>query len=118
MLLVMDEFLPPVLKDILLGVFAVVLLLITSANSYPDVKWLQPFRLPGRLNEKQRARLRRTQHVTNGAHFILAGISLPFLYVISRVMFFHDLQTGAMILTGAASVVCIALGIWIIARAR
>ena len=114
----MDEFLGSDLKDILLGVFAAVVLLITLANAYPRVKWLQPFRLPGRLNEEQRARLRRTQHVTTGAQFILAGLSLPLLYVISRVMFFHEFHTGAMILTGAASVVCVALGIWIIARAR
>jgi hypothetical protein len=134
----MFDFLPEPVKTVLVGVLAVFALLVTAANSLPDVAWLRPFRLnqnlseaqkarmrrlpdvawlrPFRLNqnlsEAQKARMRRRARLHVGLELIGVGLLLPVGYLVLTVMMFNEIDPLTMGLTLAGSVVCIGLGIW------
>jgi hypothetical protein len=50
--------------------------------------------------------------------FILLGIALPPLYVVSTVMLFNEITTRGLVLAAAGSMVCIALGVTAIWKSR
>lgn len=49
---------------------------------------------------------------------MIAGLALPLVYFVSTVMMFKNFETLPLILVGAGSASCIALGIWILVRNR
>jgi hypothetical protein len=113
----MESFLPDSVKAILGGLIAAVFVLSRLAVRFPDVAWLQHFRLPTpNLTEEQKARRHRRAGRLAGLEIILAGLVLPMLYILSKVMMFNEPTTLGLTIVVACSVVCIALGIWIIAR--
>ena len=113
----MDSFLPDSVKAILLGLIAVVFVLSRLSYRFPDVDWLQHFRLPiPRLSEKQKARQRRRANLMAGMEIIFAGMVLPLLYILAKVMMFNEPTTLGMVIVGACSLTCIFLGIWVIVR--
>jgi hypothetical protein len=114
---IMESFLPDSVKAILLGLIAVVFVLSRLAPRFPDVAWLQVFRLPVRqMSEEEKARRRRRANRMAGIEIILAGLVLPFLYLISKVMMFNEPTTLGVVIVSACSLACILLGIWLIAR--
>lgn len=115
----MDSLFPDTVKAILLGVFAVAFALNWLAPRYPEVQWLQAFRLPvPRLSEEQKARRRRMANRTAALEVVVAGLALPLLYVAATVMMFNDFRPIPTVIVGATSLGCIVVGIWLFARAR
>lgn len=113
----MESFFPDSVKAILFGVIAVVFVLSRLAVRFPDVAWLQVFKLPvPNLTEEEKARRRRRANRMAGIEIILAGLILPLLYLLSKVMMFNEPTTLGLSIVGACSFACIGLGIWIIAR--
>ena len=115
--LIMESFFPDSVKAILLGVIAVVFVLSRLAVRFPDVAWMQVFKRPvPNLTEEEKARRRRRANRMAGIEIILAGLILPLLYLLSKVMMFNEPTTFGLIIVGACSFACIGLGIWIFAR--
>jgi hypothetical protein len=115
----MEALLPDTVKAILLGLFAIAFGLFWLARALPQVAWLQVFRLPAiQLSADQKGRQRRSANRQVGLEIMVAGLSLPFLYLVSTVMLFNDLKTLPTIIVTACSVLCIAIGIWIFVRNR
>ena len=113
----MESFLPDSVKAILLGLIAVVFVLSRLATRFPDVPWLQHFRLPIRhLSEEEKARQRRRASLMAGMEMILAGLVLPLLYLAAKVMMFNEPTTLGLVIVGGCSLACIGLGIWFIVR--
>jgi hypothetical protein len=112
-----ETFLPDSVKAILLGLIAIVFILSRLAYWFPDVAWLQVFRLPViQMTEEQRAKRRRSVNRMAGLEMVLAGFVLPLIYFGSTIMFFSEPKTLPTIIVTACSVLCIALGIWIFVR--
>lgn len=115
----MEAFLPDTVKLVLLGILAIVFVLNRLARALPQVAWLQAFRLPVRhLSDEQKAARRRAGNRMAAVELILLGLALPLLYVGSTVMLFNDIKAATMVLVGGCSVICVGLGIWLIARNR
>lgn len=113
----MESFLPDSIKALLLGVLAIGFTLSRLARTFPDVAWLQYFRLPIRqMSEEERERGRRSANRLAGLQIILAGIVLPFLYLVSTVFMFNEPKALALTIVTACSIACIALGVWIFVR--
>jgi hypothetical protein len=108
----MIDFLPEPVKTALLGVLAIFAILVTAANSLPNVAWLRPFRLNQNLSEAQKARIRRRANVSAGLEMIGLGLLLPVGYIMLTVMMFNEIDPLTMGLILAGSVVCIGLGFW------
>lgn len=85
----------------------------------PNAGWLQTFRdaFP-RLTDEQRAKVRREGDFYAGMEFILLGIALPPLYMVSTMMLFSGVTTRGLVLVVAASMLCIALGVTAIWKNR
>lgn len=115
----MELFLPDTVKTVLLGLFAIALVLAGLARAFPHVGWLKVFRFPViQLSEEERQRRRRSANRMTALEIMIAGLALPLLYLFSTVMMFNDFETIPTIVVGACSVLCIALGIWLFARNR
>ena len=113
----MELFIPESVKTILMVGISVAFILSRLARWFPDVAWLQVFRLPEiPMSEEQRKRRRRSGNRLAGMEMVLAGIVLPLLYFASTIMFFNELQMLPTIIVMACSIVCITLGIWIFVR--
>jgi hypothetical protein len=113
----MELFIPDSVKAILMGLIVLAFVFSRLALRFPDVAWLQMFRLPVRhMSEEEKARQRRRANLMVGIQIILAGLVLPFLYLISKVMMFDEPTPLGMIIVAACSVACLGLGIWIIVR--
>jgi uncharacterized membrane protein YqjE len=107
----------PAIQAILLGVIVVAFGLNRLSRAFPDVEWLQKFRLPTiELSEEEKARRRRRANLMAGFEMILAGLILPLLYLASKVMMFNEPTTLGLIIVGSCSLACIGLGGWVIAR--
>lgn len=115
----METFLPDTVKAILLGLLAIAFALGWLARARPDVAWLQAFRLPAvQLSEEAKAKRRRSGNRLAALQFIAAGLALPLLYFVSKVMMFDEPKTTPTIIVFACSILCIAVGIWIFVRNR
>ena len=115
----METFLPDSVQAILLGVIALAFVMSRLARAFPDVGWLQFFRLPVlQMSEEQRARRRRSANRLVGLEIVLAGIVLPFLYFASTFLLFSEPRTGPTIIVTACSLLCVVLGIWVFVRNR
>jgi hypothetical protein len=113
----MESFLPDSVKAILLGLIAVVFVLSRLSYRFPDVDWLQHFRLPIRhFSEEEKRRQRRRASLMAGMEIILAGMVLPLLYIAAKVMMFNEPTTLGMAIVGGGSLACIVIGSWVIAR--
>lgn len=113
----MGTIFPDSVKAILLGVIAVVFVLSRLSRWFPDVGWLQLFRLPViQMSDEERVRRRRFGNRMAGLEIVLAGVSLPLLYFASTIMSFSEPTMIPTVIVGAASLLCIALGIWIFVR--
>lgn len=71
-----------------------------------------------RLTDEQRAKARREGDFYAGMKFILLGIALPPLYMVSTVMLFNGVATSGLVLAVAGSMLCIALGVMAIWKSR
>jgi len=112
-----ETFFPDSVKAILLGLIAIVFILSRLARWFPQVGWLQVFRLPIiQMSEEQRAKRRRFGERMAGLEMVLAGVALPLVYFGSTIMFFSEPKMLPTIIVAACSAVCIALGIWIFVR--
>ena len=115
----MESFLPDSVKAILLGLIAAVFVLSRLAPRFPDVSWLQVFRLPVRqMSQEEKARRRRRANRMAGVEIILAGMILPLIYLAAKVMMFNQPTTLGLVIVGGCSLACIGLGIWVIVRNR
>ena len=113
----MESFLPDSVKAILLGLIAVVFVLSRLSYRFPDVDWLQHFRMPIRhVSEEEKRRQRRRASMMAGMEIILAGLVLPLLYIAAKVMMFNEPTALGMVIVGGCSLACIVLGIWVIVR--
>ncbi len=88
------------------------------SRRFPEVAWLQAFRIENRLTEEQKARMRRRAQVHAGVEMILVGIALPMGYVVLTVMFMNNFTPLATTLVLAGSVLFIGLGVTAIVRSR
>ncbi|MFN2578357.1 MAG: hypothetical protein ABR607_11770 [Pyrinomonadaceae bacterium] len=113
----LERLLPDSVKAILLGVITIAFVLSRLPRWFPDVGWLQVFRIPMiQMSEEQRAKRRRFSNRTAGLEIILAGLVLPLLYFASTIMLFNEPQALPTIIVTACSGLCLALGIWILIR--
>ena len=104
-------------RAVLFGVIVVAFGLNRLARALPHIAWLQVFRLPVRqMSEEERERRKRTANRLAGLEIIIAGMVLPFLYFVPTFMMFNEPKMLPMIIVGVCSVICIGLGIWILAR--
>lgn len=95
---------------VLLLLLGAVFALRSLASRFPQVSWLQMFRLP-QLSEAQRAKQRRRGNVMAGLELILAGIVLPLGYVALTVMMFNDFTAAGVLVVAAGSMACIGFGV-------
>ena len=113
----METLFPASVKAILLGLIATAFVLSRLAHWFPQVAWLQIFRLPViQMSEQQREKRRRFGNRMAGLEIVLAGVVLPLLYFASTIMFFSEPQTIPTITVTALGAMCIALGIWVFVR--
>jgi len=113
----METFLPASVKAILLGLIAVAFVLSRLAHWFPQVAWLQIFRLPViKMSGQQREKRRRFGNRMAGLEIVFAGVMLPLVYFGSTIMFFSEPQTIPTIIVTACGALCIALGIWVFVR--
>ena len=113
----MESFLPDSVKALLLGLVAAVFVLSRLSYRFPDVAWIQHFRLPIRqLSEEEKRRQRRRASLMAGMEIILAGLVLPLLYIAAKVMMFNEPTTLGMAIVVGCSLACIVIGIWVIVR--
>jgi hypothetical protein len=114
-----QAFLPDSVKEILLGLIAIVIVLAWLANRLPHVAWLQVFRLPIlHMSEEEKARKRRQGNRMAALEIMVAGLVLPVLYMISTVMMFNEPKTIPTIVVSTCSLLCFAVGIWMFVRNR
>jgi hypothetical protein len=105
------------MRAILLGVIVIAFGLNRLARAFPDVAWLQFFRLPEReMSEEEKARRRRRANRLAGMEMVIAGLVLPLLYFVPTFMMFNEPKPVPMFVIGALSIACITLGIWMFAR--
>ena len=115
----MESFLPDSVKAIVVVLVVVGFVLTSLAPRFPNVAWLQMFRLPVRhISEEEKARQRRRASLMAGIQIILAGLVLPMLYLVSKVMMFDEPTRLGMIIAAACMLACIGVGIWVIVRNR
>ena len=113
----METFLPDRVRATLLGLIAIAFIMTRLARWFPNVAWLQVFRLPLiKMTEARREKRRRSSNRMAGLEMVLAGAVLPLVYFASTVMFFNEPETMPTIIVTACSVLCIGLGIWIFVR--
>lgn len=113
----MEMFLPDDVKQVLVGLIATAFVLGLLARKFPDVTWLQFFRLPqSHLSEKELARRRRSGDRLAAFEMIGAGFLLPLFYMLVTVMTFNEFETMPTLIVGACSVLCVVAGIWILVR--
>ena len=113
----METVLPESVKAILLGLIATAFVLSRLARWFPQIAWLQVFRLPlMQMSEEQKAKRRRSGNRMAGLEMVLAGIVLPLIYFGSTIMFFSELQAIPTIIVTVCSAMCIAIGTWLFAR--
>lgn len=115
----MELFIPDNVKAIVVVLVVVGFVLTRLAPRFPNVAWLQIFRLPVRhISEEEKARQRRRASLMAGIQIILAGLVLPMLYLLSKVMMFDEPTPLGMIIAAGCMLACIGLGIWVIVRNR
>jgi hypothetical protein len=114
-----DSLIPDFIKLPLTLIIGGALIFSRLAPRYPQVAWLQKFRLPDNRTEEQKARARRSADFTAGIQMILMGLLLPFGYLmLSMMLLFSSPSTLGFVVVGGMSVVLIAMGIWAIAKSR
>ena len=115
----MELFIPDSVKAIVVVLVVVGFVLTRLAVRFPDVAWLQIFRLPVRqMSEVERARRARRANFMAGIEMILAGLILPFLYLVSTIFMFSEPKPLAVFIVLICSLACIGVGTWVIARNR
>ena len=115
----MELFIPDSVKAIVVVLVVVGFVLTRLAPRFPNVAWLQHFRLPVRhISEEEKARQRRRASLMAGIQIILAGLVLPLLYLASKVMMFNEPTTLGLVIVGGCSLACLGLGFWVIVRNR
>lgn len=115
----MELFIPDSVKTILVALIVLAFVFSRLAPRFPDVAWLQIFRLPVRhMSEAEQARQRRRASLMAGIQIILAGLALPLLYLVSKVMMFDEPTPLGMTIAAGCMLLCIGLGIWVIVRNR
>jgi hypothetical protein len=115
----MESFLPDTVKVILLALIALAFVGSRLARRFPDIAWLQFFRLPVRqMSEAERSKRRRAANRIAALEIMFAGILLPVVYFLSSVMFFSEPKTLPTIIVFAGSFICFGLGIWVLASNR
>lgn len=69
----------------------IILVVVILPDRFPDVEWLQRFRLPKPYltDEQQRAQIRRANRMA-GIEMIFAGIIVPVGAIMLWVMFFRE----------------------------
>ena len=95
---------------VLLLLLGAVFALRSLASRFPQVSWLQMFRLP-QLSEAQRAKQRRRGNVMAGLELILLGIIVPLGYGALTLMTFSDFTTAGVLFVAAGSIACIGFGV-------
>lgn len=93
-----------------LGVLGSLFALSELSRRLPRIGGLQPFRQAFALDGAQRDLARRRWDVLTGIKFILMGLALPILYVMSRVMLFNEPTWRGILIAGAGSLLCFVLG--------
>src|ERR1041385_2659417 len=110
-------FLSTTVKAILLGLIAFVFGLSRLARAYPNVAWLQPFRLPKRqMSEAEKARRKRAENRRAGLESILVGFVLALVYFGLGVVFFTEPSGLEIAVVGLLSILFIGGGVWVLAR--
>ena len=114
----MGSLLPDVVKEILMGLTAGILVLSWAAPKYPHVTWLQKFHLRDPRSDVQKQRARRSGNIMAGLQLIGMGLLIPLGYLVITAMFFSEITTTELLIVGTASLLCIMGGITAIVKAR
>jgi hypothetical protein len=105
------------IKAVLFGLIAISFVLNRLSRRFPDIAWLQLFRLPLiQLSEERRIKRERLGNRMAAFEMILAGLAIPAAYLLSTVMFMSEPKMLPMLIVGACSIACIGAGIWIFAK--
>jgi hypothetical protein len=112
----MSAFLPAWSKNVMMSAILIMFALAWAARRYPQFEWLRAFKLP-ELDAAQRAQRKRSSDIHAGIEFILFGLLMVPGYFVVTLMTWGDPSTAMLIAVGAISVACVALGVWVIARA-
>jgi hypothetical protein len=94
-----------------LGVLGLLVAWSALSRRHPGVRGLQPFQQTvAPINAAQSDVARRRWDLLAGVKFILIGLALPILYVMSRVMQSNDLTWRGIVIAGGGSLLCFVLG--------
>ena len=97
---------------IVLVILAVVFGLSALSRRYPHISWLQAFHIKRpQLTEAQRARAQRRANIHAAIQFVLLGLGVPVIYVVSSIMMFSDPSRVGLIISGIIGFALIVLGI-------
>jgi hypothetical protein len=110
--------LPEAIQTIVVVVGMTVFGLTMAARRYPQVEWLQHFRVRDMRTEEQKRRARRRANIMGGAQMILLGLAIPPGYAILDLMLFSSMSQLELIIVCAVALVCIGIGITAIVRSR
>ncbi len=95
---------------ILVAVVGVIMGLSALSRRFPHVAWLQAFRLP-EPSPQQQAEIRRRSYALEAVRFLIAGLVVPFGYLVLTVMSFREVTPAGMGVSLAISALCIGLAV-------
>jgi hypothetical protein len=87
------------------------------SRRYPDVGWLQVFRINRpQLTAAQQAQMRRRAAVLSGFQLMLLGLAVPVVYIVSRLMMFNEPTALGLTIAGGSGLVLVVVGLVVIWR--
>jgi hypothetical protein len=99
------------IQVIILALLGALFGLSALSRRYPHIRWLQAFRIKRpQVSEEQRARMQRRANIHAGIQFILLGLGVPAVYVVSSVMMFNDPSTAGLIISGTVGFALMVVG--------
>ena len=113
-----DALFPDFVKVPIMGLIVALFVLVQAARRYPHVEWLRPFYFPDRRTEAQKQRARHSGNIMAGIQMIGFGLVIPVGYAILDIMMFSTMSRPEMMIVSGCSILCVALGIFVMARAR
>ncbi len=105
-------------KDVAMLVISAAIILYWIAPRYPQVRWLQTFRMPNFPRSAPSPNVRRARNIFEGIQLIGLGLLLPIGYLFSTAIFFTGIEPVWVVVVAVLSLFCIALGIAGIVKSR
>lgn len=113
-----ESLFPDFVKIPIIVLVSALLLAPWAARRFPHIHWLKKLQLPDHRTEAQKRKARQAGNILTGVQMIGFGLLIPPGYLVTEVMFMSSMGPMEMLIVGAASVLCIVLGIFVVVKAR